>query len=610
MFITKLLKRYKKRREREIRSKLLSIMFIRIPLFDPEIFLKHINKLIKIIFSYAGAIIWFLVFIAGIKVVIDNFDAAIDQAQGILAPDNLFLLYIGLVFIKTIHEFGHTLMCKRFGGEVHTMGVMLLIFTPLPYMDATSSWSFRNRWHRILVSSAGMITELFVASIAAFVWAKTGNGVLHSIAYNIMFIASVSAVLFNANPLLRFDGYYILSDLLDIPNLSGRAFQHLKHIIERHIFGIKQSKSPALSLKEASWLTVFGIISGIYKVFVFTAILLFVGDKFLLVGMIMACICIVSWGIVPAVRFINYLASSPKLLHTRIRAIMASVSAFLVIVGFLAVCPFPNRFRAPGIMEAKEHIQVINDVSGYVEEFVVNSSKWVEKGTPLIILSNRDLDFEIEVSSAQKKETLALETRAMRVAAEDIEPIRKRLQSIEAKLTELFNKKASLIIKAKNSGKWVSPNEKDMLGTWVQRGTSVGKIINNTNFRFSAVVDQDEAANLFINQIRKAEVRIYGQSGINIDVKSYEIIPFQHERLPSAALGWRGGGEVPVSLTDESGLKTAEPFFQIYADLAPLSQAAMFHGISGKLRFSMHPKPLLFQWAMKLRRLIQKRYRI
>ena len=138
----------------------------------------------------------------------------------------------------------------------------------------------------------------------------------------------------------------------------------------------------------------------------------------------------------------------------------------------------------------------------------------------------------------------------------------------------------------------------------------VGEIVNPESFRFSAVVTQDEASNLFVDQISKAEVRLYGQGGNNIEVTSFQIIPFQHERLPSPALGWLGGGEVAVSMKDDSGLKTAEPFFQIYANMLFNPEVLYLHGRSGKLRFTLQPRPLLFQWGRKLRQLLQKRYQI
>ena len=222
-----LFERYKKRRQREIGFQFLNIMFMRFPLLDPDRFLVRTLPVVRKLISPFGAVLWLLVVGFGLNIVVDNFSALRVQGQGMLATNNLFLLYLGLIVVKTFHEFGHAYFCRRFGGEVHVMGVMLMIFTPMPYVDATSSWSFRERWKRVLVGAAGMIVEIFIAAIAAFFWAQTGPGILHSLAYNIMFVASVSTVIFNVNPLMRFDGYYILSDLLEIPNLNQRAMHAL-----------------------------------------------------------------------------------------------------------------------------------------------------------------------------------------------------------------------------------------------------------------------------------------------------------------------------------------------------------------------------------------------
>jgi len=606
----KLFERYNKRRQREIKSKLLSIMFVRIPLIDPDGFLRRLMPLFKLIISPVGLIVWLVVVAAAGKLVVDRFDQLADQVQGILAPDNLFLLYIGLVIIKTLHEFGHAVICRRFGGEVHTMGVMLLVFTPLPYMDATSSWSFRGRWRRALVGGAGMIVEVFVAALATFVWAYTGPGTVHSLAYNMMFIASVSTVLFNANPLLRFDGYYILSDLLDIPNLHTRAKGHLRHLVERYLFGYKDSHSPTESFKEAGWLTIFGILAGIYRVVVFTGIILFVADKFLLAGMLMALICVVSWGVMPVFKLIKYLLSSPRLSRTRWRAVAVCACFLASLTALLAVVPFPNRFRAPGVLEAVHHAQIVNDAPGYLKTVRIASGRPVQAGTALIELTDRELDLEIVAVEAQHEESEAMHRKAMRQAKADLAPIRKRLETIEATLQDLKKQKSDLITRARQGGIWVAPEIKDMAGAWLARGTVIGTIVDPAAFRFSAVVSQDEAAQLFGGRIQKAEVRLYGQAGQNLATANLLFIPFQQEKLPSAALGWRGGGEVPVAVSDETGLQAAEPFFQIYATLKSTTQAALLHGRAGKLRFTLDAKPLLLQWGHKLRQLLQKRYRI
>ena len=238
------------------------------------------------------------------------------------------------------------------------MGVMLLVFTPLPYMDATSSWAFRSRWQRAFVGAAGMITEIFLAGLAVFIWAYAGSAVVQSLAYNMMFIASVSTLLFNANPLLRFDGYYILSDLLDIPNLHTRSRLHLRHLAEHYLLGYRESDTPSRSGRESFWLTVFGLLSGAYRVVVFSGIILFVADKFLLGGLVMAIFCLFSWIVLPVFRFTGYLATSPRLARTRMRAVGLTAAAIVIGVAVLGLMPFSYCFKAPGIVESARYIQV------------------------------------------------------------------------------------------------------------------------------------------------------------------------------------------------------------------------------------------------------------
>jgi putative peptide zinc metalloprotease protein len=606
----KLFERYRKRRQRELKSRLLGIMFMRIPLLDPEFLLRRMMPLLKALISPAGALLWLGVVGMAVKVVIDRFGQLADQVQGVLAPDNLFFLYLGLVVVKSLHEFGHAMVCRRFGGEVHAMGVMFLVFTPLPYMDATSSWSFRSRWQRALVGGAGMIFEIFVAALAVFLWAYTGQGTLNSLAYNVMFIASVSTLVFNANPLLRFDGYYILSDLLDIPNLGTRANRHLRHLVERYLFGYRESTSPTASTKEAFWLTVYGILSGIYRLVVFSGIIFFVADKFLLAGMVMALLCVIAWGVVPLFRLLSYLATSPRLAKTRLRAAAVCLGFLMAVAAFLAFWPFANRFRAPGVAETIQYTQVINETPGYVRQIFVPSGTEVKEGTALVGLSDRELDLAMEAALAQRREAEALELRALSGGSADVQPIRKRLESIAARIADLEGKKASLTVRARQAGVWVSPNVRDLTGAWVHRGAVLGKIVNRGEFRFTAVVSQSEAAELFNGQIRKVEVRLRGQGGENLEVPRYRIIPFQQEKLPSAALGWRGGGDVAVSAKDQAGLKTVEPFFQIIADLKPGPDALLLHGRSGRVRFTLESRPLLAQWTHSFRQLLQKRYKI
>ena len=224
--------------------------------------------LFRSIISIPGLIVWLLVVGMGGYLVLSNSTELFAQSQGLLAPSNLIYLYLCLFFLKIFHELGHAAMTKRFGGEVHVMGVMFLVFTPLPYMDASSSWAFRNKWHRVLVGAAGMIVELFFASVAAWFWVYSGDEVVRSLAFNIMMIGSISSLFFNGNPLTRLDSYYILSDWLEIPNLAERAKRQWFYGIERFCYGVKDIFPPSHSFMEGFWLLLYGLMSFLYRILI------------------------------------------------------------------------------------------------------------------------------------------------------------------------------------------------------------------------------------------------------------------------------------------------------------------------------------------------------
>lgn len=606
----RLFERYTKRKQRERKAFFRSIMFARIPLFDPDHFLKRAMPVAKALFSWFGFIVWLAVIGAAGKVVIDNFGELKNQAEGVLAPGNLLFLYVGLIIIKSVHEFGHAFACRRFGGEVHTMGIMFLLFTPIPYMDATASWSFRSRWQRALVGAAGMIVEMFVASIAAFVWVNTGPGTVHSLAYNMMFVASVSTVLFNANPLLRFDGYYILSDLLDIPNLHQRSTGLIKHGIEYYCFGYKKSTSPARSRKEAVWLAVFAVASWIYKIIIFTSILLFLADSFLILGIIMALVCGIAWICVPIYKLIVYLASSPKLDRTRFRAVSMVMGLIVCLMVVLDLIPFPSRFRSPGVLQAEKHSVVVSEVSGRVEEMLTPDGNRVVAGQALFRLSSRDLELKIDSAEAQLEETLAMQRRALRESTADMKSLESREEVTLKLLARLREYQEALIVRASHEGLWVAPGLRDTIGSWLERGAPVGQLVDQSSFYFSAIVSQNDASRLFSREISGSEIKLFGQTDGTLGVVSQKVIPGEQRNLPSASVGWAGGGEVAVDMSDQSGTKTAEPFFEVRASVSPSSEVYLLHGRGGKIRFDLPSEPLLSQWIRKFRQLLQNRYGI
>jgi putative peptide zinc metalloprotease protein len=606
----RLFERYRKRKQRELKASLSNIMFFRVPLFDPDALLKALMPLIKIIIGPIGALLWLAMVGFGIKLAIDNSASLLVQTQGILAPSNLALLYLGMVIIKSLHEFGHAFAVRRFGGEVHTMGVMFLIFNPLPYMDATAAWAFRNKWKRVFVGASGMIFEVFVAACAMIVWAHTGSGILNSLAYNMMFIASVSTIVFNINPLLRFDGYYILSDLLDIPNLHQQARQHLVYLVERFAFGCKKAETPATTGKEGTLLALFGVLSSLYRVVVFTGILLFVADRFLLAGIIMALVCVMSWLIVPSVKLVRYLASSPRLERVRMRAAAVSLGTAAAVVALLYFCPAPVNFKAPGVLKAKQYSIVASEVQGAVREVIAPSGSRVAPGDPLVRFVNPELEWKIEEAEAALRENRTRFQRAMQERQADMKPITSRIDFFEKQLERLREQREALVLRSAMHGVWVSPNLEDLVGMWLPRGTPMGQLVNDSLFLFVSVVSQEDGSRLFEDEILNTTVRIRGQADTELAVAAYTSIPMEQTDLPSSSLGWAGGGDIAVKTDDRQGTTSAEPFYEVRALLRESDAPNLLHGRSGKIKFDLPMKPLLHQWSRKLRQIIQKRYHI
>jgi putative peptide zinc metalloprotease protein len=425
-----------------------------------------------------------------------------------------------------------------------------------------------------------------------------------------MFVASVSTVLFNLNPLLRFDGYYILSDLLEIPNLHQRSANQLKHFFKRYLFGVKKSESPARSGRERFWLVTFGILSNIYRIVVFSGILLFVADRFLLLGIIMAVVCLVGWIVAPVTKFLRFLASDPSLDRTRPRAV--GVTCLLVggILAFLQFVPFPTHFRAPGVLQAEERAEVITEVSGTVREVFVPSGTEVKKGDRLVRLSNEELGIQMRGAMASLEEVDGRIRQAMREEPGLLKPLAQQRKSV-AKLVARMQREIELqTLRARIDGIWVAPRLQDYSGRFVVRGTPLGMVIDPARFEFSATVPQTEADRLFKSKLDDVELRLHGEEGRVLQLAEVKRIPGDRRNLPSPALSWRAGGEVMTDSSDPEGRLAAESFFEVRGHLEDIASIAAFHGRTGTVRFYVGNEALLPGWMRSLRQLLQKRYQL
>ncbi len=603
-----LFQRFKKRTQRELKSRLTNIMFFRIPLVDPDRFLVWAMPIVGPFLGRMGALLWMVVVFLGLKTLAENWDAALDQYQGVLAPSNLPFLYLALILLKSLHELGHAFLCRRFGGEVHTLGVLFMIFTPVPYVDVTSSWGFRSLWQRVVVGLGGMIVELFVAALAIFVWANTGPGTLHGVAYNVMFIASVSTLLFNLNPLLRFDGYYILSDLLGIPNLAQLANRQLRHVFEHHLFGVKPAESPSRTLREATWLFTYGITSGVYRIFVFGGILLAIADRYLLLGILMLATCAVAWVATPLARLVRYLAASPRLDRVRPRAIAVVACLVGLVFAPLAILPFPNTFTAIGIVQSVARARVVTETPGRLQRVVADAREPVKTSEVLLELENPELTHALDATRAALAEVDARLRQTLTGQIANRQPLEARRAVLADQLARLEQQIADLRVASRIDGMWSAPGVEELVGRWLPRGSPLGLVLDPDHFEFVAVVQQADADRLFRTELASAQIRLHGQTAESLDVEQLRIVPGDSRTLPTPILGWLGGGDIPTEKEDREGRRTSDPFFEVRATLRPGAPVQLADGQSGRMRFRLPPQPLLQQGWRRLRQLLQQRY--
>lgn len=603
--------RFSKRSAQEMRAMLMGFLSIKIPVLDPDRMLEAALPLIRIVYSRQGLMVYLLLLILGAKFLMDDPVRLFDQSAGLLSPSNLPLLYVGFLLSKTLHEFSHAALCKRFGGEVHKLGVMLLIFAPMPYVDATSAWGFRARSERALVGAAGVLAELALAAVAAIFWSHTAPGTLNALAYNIMFVASVSTLVFNLNPLMRFDGYHILVDLLDVPNLFQRSREQLRYIGEKHILGLPSAQPAARSGTESVLLPVFGVLSMGYWVLLMSTIIFFIAGEYLDLGIALAFLLLFTALVLPLFKFVKYLLTNPALGYHRPRAIAISGGMLVAAFVVLGLIPVSDHVRVNGVVEADQSRQLHSDSEGFLDELLAQPGALVQAGQPLLRLRNDELDFDIRSVDMQLDQLLAEETHALSAAVADLQAIARQREAVEQTRNDLLRRQQGLLVHSPMTGIWSASELDASRGQWLGRGAALGTLVNEGAWRFVAVLPQ-VGSHVFQDTIVRTEVRLRGQEDINVATLKTLVLPFEQGHLPSRALGMAGGGDVAVSPSDPNGLTSAEPFFRIESAL-PVDLAGgpqLLHGRIGTMRITLSKRPLLVQWERQARQYLQRKFRV
>ncbi len=617
----------KKRREnlkQQAINTIRSILYIRLPGWDPEPVLQWLYPWVRWAF-HPVTVFLTVAFIASawlfLAIRFDEFRRSLPEFYAFFGWPNLLYLWLTLGAAKILHEFGHGLTCKHFGGECHAMGVMLLVFSPCLYCDVSDSWMLKNKWHRIAIGGAGIYVEVFLSALAIYVWWFTSPGLLHAMALNVFFVTTITTVIWNANPLMRFDGYFMMADFLEIPNLRPKADRLLREAFAWYCLGIESQEDPFMPDRGRWKFITFAIAAGLYRWFIVAVIVVFLYTVLKPYGLQSIGVFLAVTSVVAIVGNMGYnlyqIISAPRIDPMSRPKIAITVLVVLSLIAAALLIPLPLPRSATFIVEPHKVQHVYTAVPGFLEEVFVQPGEHVEQGQLLVRLSNpekedryRELLAEKKVQEQRVQTFLALDDPAQRALAEQkVEDLEKQIAEYERQLAELEirapiagtvvepprQREATLEQLETRLSSWDgTPLDRKNIGCYLQERTHLLSIAPDDRFQAILLIDQGDRNDVEVGKTRmrlKFEHlpdRVYEGTLEDISKRHLEFVP----ELLSAKLG----GEVPT-VTDSEGrerlLSIAYQATVLIDEDVPLLRT----GLRGKARFWGRPRSLgLWAW--------------
>jgi putative peptide zinc metalloprotease protein len=459
-------KRRDEKRRKELLGAFTNILCIRFKGIDPERILNWLYPKVGWFFSKTMFICCMMMAMLALSLVLVEFDvfrSKLPTFQNFFSPTNAIFLALTLGFTKVFHEFGHGLACKHFGGECHEMGVMILVLTPCLYCNVSDSWMLPSKWHRAAIGAAGIYVEVVLASICTFIWWFTDEGLLHYLCLNVMFISSVSTILFNANPLLRYDGYYIVSDLVEIPNLRQKATSILSRKMGEWFLGLEPPEDPFLPERNQMFFALYTVAAVIYRWFIMASILFFLYKVFepyglKVIGQGIAAMAL--WGLLfqPIYKLVKFFYVPGRFHKVKKPRMYAALGGIVLAVFVVIYVPFPYSVMCPFVVEPRDSAKKWVSVRGRLVEINVEPGQRVDSDTLLVKLESPELEHKIyslqeEVARYTiQEETLDKMRYSDDQAKNQIFEIRKRLQSAKRTLQERLVDQRKLEMRAPTAG--------------------------------------------------------------------------------------------------------------------------------------------------------------
>lgn len=593
----------------------MQMLTLKIPLWDPDALLIRLERRVRWIWSWTGFFISLGIFFAGLMVFVFNWPRIQPSLNDFLSLPNLALIWVLTIVVKIIHEFGHGLTCKHYGGEVHEMGLMMMIFSPFLYADVTDSYVFPNKRHRILVAAAGIYIELVIAAVATLLWAISQPGPTQQLLFNLMLITSVWTVLFNANPLMKFDGYYMLTDLLDVPNLRSKAQMCVSDMARRLIYGAAGGAVGRVDLlpqRHRGWFVIYSVAAQLYMLQITLGIamlfhhllkpygLAWLGD-WLGVG------AFVSMLIFPVITFFKKQLSAPATVRSHWRPwVMLSV----VVLMFLLVMLLPWRIKLerPTVLQPLQSDFVRAELAGSITEMRVRSGQKVHPGEVLALLAQPRI-------TADARAATLLEERARRaldmtVGASDPAAYRQaqnELEQAKGKALEAARMASRLILKAAKSGVVITPDLDRLMNGSLRAGDALCEITQLDPIQIFIPLNERQARHIRAGQ--KVELRVPAHPDRTFEGQVMEDSKTSPARDLPPNLVATLGGDLAAQADAQGRLLPLETTYGVLVSIANADHV-LRPGMTGNARLHGDVLPVWRILLMKLRDFISLDYRL
>ena len=565
----------------------------RIPLWNPDRFLQRTTRYFGWLFSGKGLALWLTLVAAVVWKCFGRLDELFAQASQLLALGNLSMLWFAMVALKVLHEFGHAYASKRFGASVPEMGVLLVVMTPCAYVDASASWKLHGRRQRMVVGLAGMYVESFVAGLAALVWAGTQPGFVHDVAFNIVALASIVTLFFNINPLMKYDGYFLFSDLIGVFNLQQRAAAFLQGWAGHLALG--HPRPTICRSTSESWLYgIFGPAVFVYRTLLAFTLTGFVATQWPGVGLLLGAAFAWSLLLRPLFLLLNYLWRGRATEAVRTRSRLVAVGAFVIAPLALGFVPVSWSVVVPGILEPRTRESVRAPVSGFVAKVFAGNGEHVTPGTKLCNLRNPELEMRrVRLAGERESELVSLDAIELQDTTEAA--IHKsRLGYLRASLEEIDKRLAGMALTAAQEGTVTTGQDLDIEGRFLQQGEELFQI--QSEHRFLRILLTENAvarARLEIGSIAEVRWTCNPEESVRAVVREIRSSASRYD-VPTA-LTMLGGGEVYVRQHGGSAASADQPYLQILLEADSVPLQARGAGLTARVRLPARVE-LLGKW--------------